>query len=49
MKIQVAPRAGDLVETRIIDGVGYILIRAEGGVEVNGVPVRLAREQDAPQ
>ena len=49
VKIQVDPQRGDLVETRIIDGVGYILIRAEGGVEVNGVPVRLAREQDAPQ
>lgn len=49
VKIQVPPERGDLVETRIIDGVGYILIRAEGGVEVNGVPVRLAREQDAPQ
>ena len=44
MKIQVDPQRGDLVETRIIDGVGYVLIRAEGGVEVNGVPVRFSQE-----
>ena len=44
VKIQVPPQRGDLVETRIITGVGYILIRAEGGVEVNGVPVRFSQE-----
>ena len=49
VKIQVPPERGDLVETRIIDGVGYILIRAEGGVEVNGVPVRFAGEANRPQ
>ena len=31
----------ELVETRIIDGVRYILIRAEEGVEVNGVNVNI--------
>ncbi|MGI6254207.1 MAG: DUF4317 domain-containing protein [Acutalibacter sp.] len=45
VKIQLPPERGDLVETRIIDGVGYILIRAEGGVEVNGVPVHFAQEE----
>ena len=49
VKIQVPPERGDLVETRIIDGVGYILIRAEGGVEVNGVPVRFTGEANRPQ
>ena len=39
--IQVNPERGDLVETRIIDGVRYILIRAEEGVEVNGVEVTI--------
>ena len=39
--IQVNPERGDLVETRIIDGVRYILIRAEEGVEVNGVEVKI--------
>ena len=39
--IQVNPERGDLVETRVIDGVRYILIRAEEGVEVNGVEVQI--------
>ena len=42
--IKVNPERADLVETRIIDGAGYSLIRAEGGVEVNGVPIRLTEE-----
>lgn len=41
VKIQVAPEKRDLVETRVLGGVKYILIRAEEGVEVNGVPVNL--------
>ena len=39
--IHVNPERGDLVETRIINGARYILIRAEEGVEVNGVQVRI--------
>lgn len=39
--IQVNPERGDLVQARIIDGVRYILIRAEEGVEVNGVEVTI--------
>ena len=38
--IKVAPDKTDLVETKIIDGVPYILIRADGGAEVNGIDVR---------
>ncbi len=41
VKIQVNPARTDLVETRLIDGVRYVLIRADGGVEVNGVDVRI--------
>ncbi len=37
--IQVAPERSDLIETRIIGGVKYILINAEENVEVNGVPI----------
>ncbi len=37
--ITVAPDKSELVQTRMIDGLRYILIRAEGGVEVNGIPV----------
>ena len=39
--IKVDPAHTDLVETRIIDGVKYILIRADSGVEVNGIDVRI--------
>ena len=37
--IQVKPERSYMVETRIIDGVKYIMIRAEEGVEVNGVSI----------
>ena len=39
--IKVNPERGDLVETRMIDGQRYILIRAEEGVEVNGVQIHI--------
>lgn len=41
VKIQVAADKQDLVETRVLGGVKYILIRAEEGVEVNGVTVSI--------
>ena len=41
VKIQVAPDKRDLVETRVLGGAKYILIRAEDGVEVNGLPVEI--------
>ena len=41
VSIKVNPGCGDLVETRVIDGVRYILVRADGDVEVNGVPVHI--------
>lgn len=37
--VKVDPGRSDLVETRQIDGHPYILIRADEGVEVNGVSV----------
>ena len=40
--IRLSPDRGDLVETRIIDGARYILIRAEDQVNVNGVPVHIS-------
>lgn len=39
--IKVNPERSDLVETRVIDGKKYILIRADDGVEVNGVSIRI--------
>ena len=42
--IKCNPARTDLVETRIIDGVRYVLVRADGGVEVNGIDVRIEEE-----
>ena len=39
--IRVNPDRSDLVETRVIDGARYILIRAEEDVTVNGVQIRI--------
>ena len=39
--IQVNPERSGLVETRVIQGVKYILIRADEGVEVNGVNIQI--------
>lgn len=39
VSIKVNPEHSDLVRTRIIDGVKYIMIRADETVEVNGVRI----------
>lgn len=39
--IRVNPARSDLVQTRIIDGIRYILIRADEDVEVDGVVIRI--------
>lgn len=39
--IKVSADRGDLVETRVIDGKKYILIRADDGAEVNGVAINI--------
>ena len=39
--IRVESDRSDLVETRVIDGVKYILIRADNAVEVNGVSIKI--------
>jgi len=44
VSIKVNPDRSDLLETRIIGGVKYILINAEENVEVNGVSIHI---QDA--
>lgn len=43
--IHVAPDSSHLVQTRIIDGVKYILIPADEDVEVNGVSINIAEEK----
>ncbi len=40
--IHVNPQRSDLVETRVIGGKKYILIRADEGVEVNGVNIHIS-------
>ena len=39
--LKVAAGYGNMIETRIIDGVKYILIRADGDVVVNGVNIHI--------
>ena len=38
--VKVTPEGKELVSTRIIDGVKYIMIRADEGVELNGINVK---------
>ncbi len=44
VSIRVAPDRSDLIETRVIGGVKYILIHADEDVEVNGVSIRIGQE-----
>lgn len=41
VSIKVAPDRTDLIQTRVIGGVKYILINAEENVEVNGVSIHI--------
>lgn len=41
VSIKVSPDRADLIETRVIGGVKYILICADETVEVNGVPINI--------
>ena len=43
--IKVDPARSDLIETRIIGGVKYILISADEEVEVNGVSIHIKDEE----
>ena len=44
--IKVDPERSEIVETRVIDGTKYILIRADSDVEVNGVNIRIKNNGD---
>ena len=46
--IKIAPERADLIETRVIDGKKYLLIRAEEGVEVNGVTIAITDPEESP-
>ena len=45
--IKVAPDRSDLIETRVIGGVKYIMICADEAVEVNGVNIHIAEKEPA--
>ena len=47
VSIKVAPDRLDLVQTRVIDGVKYIMICADEDVEVNGVSIQIGRKEPA--
>lgn len=41
ISIKINPERGELVKTQVIDGVKYILIRADEEIEVNGIPINI--------
>lgn len=43
--VHVAPDRRELVETRVLGGVPYLLIRADEGVEVNGVGIEIGEKK----
>ena len=47
VSIKVAPERSDLIETRIIGGVKYIMICADEDVEVNGVSIHIREKEPA--
>ena len=47
ISIKVSPEKADLIETRVIGGVKYILICADEDVEVNGVRINIGQEEPA--
>lgn len=47
VSIKVATDRGDLIQTRVIGGIKYILIQADENVEVNGVNIHIGEEEKA--
>ena len=45
-KIKVNPTGADLIETRVIDGVKYLLIPADENVTVNGVAIHISEDKN---
>ena len=44
--IKVNPERSDLIETRVINGVKYIMICADESVEVNGVEINISEYKE---
>ena len=47
VSIQVSPDRSDLIETRVIGGVKYLLICADEDIQVNGVSIHIANGEPA--
>lgn len=48
VSIKVNPERSDLIETRTIGGVKYLMICADENVEVNGVPIYIQDDEKVP-
>jgi len=48
VSIRVNPARSDLIETRVIGGVKYIMVCADESVEVNGVNIHIGEKEDLP-
>ena len=48
ISIKVNPERSDLIETRMIGGVKYLLICVDESVEVNGVPIHIEDKEKVP-
>ena len=46
ISIKASAAAADRIETRVIDGVSYLLIRTEGDVEVNGITISVTEPEN---
>lgn len=44
--VKVKPDRTDLIETRVIDGVPYIMIKVSENIEVNGLPVYIPGDEE---
>lgn len=44
IKVKISPERGNLIETRVIDGVKYVMIRADEDITVNGVLINIPKE-----
>ena len=48
VKIDIDPQFSFMVNTKVIDGVKYVMVRADEGVEVNGVSIHFDGENVQP-
>ena len=44
--VKVKPECSELIQTRIIDGTKYLLTRADGDVEVNGIRISINEQEN---